>query len=1044
MKVRFNLSVVALCAVALLLAACNQPTTKAPPAGFITLSMKLDGATIRTPDAMRPQGIPNDPVTGDLALDSVRVTVRDKNGDTVLFTEDAGTFVAAEAGADHLTLDANGSAEVSLPSHLEPYTFESFAEANGAPVAYHSVEQRITVSSSVTIRLKSLLGDAIVAPRYPTNYAVPGEIIDLMLVVMANGNDDYPADYLQVPFGDFTVDYDTIMGGTIVSSSNRGIRVLADAFCTSVEVDGTVTGLRLVGDTVSERAAPFALHQPLACTPAVDGSLAADVEAPTVTLDYNVATRRASGTADDNTAIAKLEIYDGPVLVATTDETAVGASVSQIAFLAGSTAYQTTLKVDPTGGLRAVAYDHAGNAGVSEETERPEIIEVDEGGSIQAALDQVAEGGTVYLPAGTFDGDLEVTGSVTIVGDPSGGTVITPAGITGFSLYSTDTRKGKAILEVTGEGTVVEIRNVTVQGMGGTKCDDYFAGIRVSNGATLHLSDSAVTDLFDDYASCGVGIMVGRNYNGEHFSATAYLNNVEVTNFGKGAIVIEHPDTRAYINGGRIIGLGQTSKGAQNGVQVSRGASAEVRGMTIEDILFVRDGAIDTAAGILLYEPGTHVVLENNTLRNNGNGITILRQAAGGTLQVTGNTLEDNLTHVENANPAELDLSRNTFDGVTPSAATALELQAIEDAIVHSLDHHESTDKWWQPQPEDYGLARVVPGHLYVTEASGSIQRAIDAAKPGDIINILDAGGDFAAEGTLRIDVPFLTIKGNGATARNAQITAEGVTLDSLNFEHDSHALVIIDATNVTLTDVNIKTPAMGIRFLNPDGNADYSGFTMTGGSITGANIGISLEHAAGYQGSAGYANEPIRFGDVDLTGVSFSDITFKGVYLEALSNATLKGLTFDNVGNIGYSDSSNPGAWGSAIDINLKYSDYANLTLHDVTVTDSGYSSGHETGAGVTIKARDDASSYHTVPASLDNVVIDGLTVEFVDVPATHAALRIGEFGKTNAGPSRVVVTNSHLEGVYALMNWTEAPVDASDPSNALHGMIYTGSDPV
>ena len=36
------------------------------------------------------------------------------------------------------------------------------------------------------------------------------------------------------------------------------------------------------------------------------------------------------------TGVAQVfEIYDGPVLVATTDETAVGASVSQIAFLAG-------------------------------------------------------------------------------------------------------------------------------------------------------------------------------------------------------------------------------------------------------------------------------------------------------------------------------------------------------------------------------------------------------------------------------------------------------------------------------------------------------------------------------------------------------------------------------------------------------------------------------------------------------------------------------------------------------------------------------------
>lgn len=788
MKLPSRMSIVALCAVALLLAACNQPTAKAPPTGFITLSLKLEGATLNNSGALQPLGIPNDPENGDNALDSVRVTVRDANDDPVYFSNEAGTYVAKESGQDHLMLDANGSAEVSLPSHLEPYTFEARgSDSSGNVIAYHSTTpQEISDTPTVQIALESVLGDAVMVPRLPTNIIAPGAILDLMLVVMANGNDEYPADYLQAPLGDYTVTYDLdhATDVTLLSESNRGIRLSIGDYCPDILVSGTVEGYRESGGAIQEASAPFTLLNAPEC---LAGTLEADTVNPEVTLSYDMDTRVATGTANDNYQVERVEIYDGPVLVATTDPDIFddNPDVAEIKFV--GTEYSATLTVNPVAGLQAIAYDDAGN----QATSAPTTVEVETGDSIQDALDTVAPGGVVKLPVGTFGGALEISSNVTIVGDPSGGTIITPAGITSsglnFALQSTsDERRDKAILEITGADIVVKISNVTIMGDGGNNCADYFAGIRVSYGATLHLTNSEVTGIADGYASCGVGIQVGRNittethsYN-EQYSGTAHLTNVTLSNFGKTAILIEHPDSMAYINGGEITGLGETDRGAQNGVQISRGGNAEVRNMTIKDVDFYRaTGSDDTAAGILLFEPGKHVILQGNTIRDSGNGVTVLRQATGGSLTISGNVFENNRTHVENANPQELDVSDNTFDGLKPSEMTLQELLDLEDKIEHVLDHQEPLSGWWKPQPEDYGLVRTVPGNLYVTTNSGSIQRAVDAADPGDTLNI-EPDADFTHEDRLIIEKD-LTIFGNNATARHGTISGN-VNIDGLNW----------------------------------------------------------------------------------------------------------------------------------------------------------------------------------------------------------------------------------------------------------------------
>ena len=257
-------------------------------------------------------------------------------------------------------------------------------------------------------------GNVISSPR-PTNIIAPGAILDLMLVVMANGNDEYPADYLQAPLGDYTVTYDLdhATDVTLLSESNRGIRLSIGDYCPDILVSGTVEGYRESGGAIQEASAPFTLLNAPEC---LAGTLEADTVNPEVTLSYDMDTRVATGTANDNYQVERVEIYDGPVLVATTDLDVVSTNpdVAEIEFV--GTLYRADLLVDPVGGLEAFAYDAAGNEATSEETPAPDRIDVEEGDSVQIALDSVADGGTITLPPGTFTEPLTITNSVTIEG----------------------------------------------------------------------------------------------------------------------------------------------------------------------------------------------------------------------------------------------------------------------------------------------------------------------------------------------------------------------------------------------------------------------------------------------------------------------------------------------------------------------------------------------------------------------------------------------------------------------------------------------------
>ena len=172
---------------------------------------------------------------------------------------------------------------------------------------------------------------------------------------------------------------------------------------------------------------------------------------------------------------------------------------------------------------------------------------------------------------------------------------------------------------------------------------------------------------------------------------------------------------------------------------------------------------------------------------------------------------------------------------------------------------------------------------------------------------------------------------------------------------------------------------------------------------------------------------------NVQVTNTTFNHNNHKGIYVEKLEDATFSGCTFDQNGFDASVLPSYFQAWSAGVDINLKAGTYQNISFEDSVITDNALGGAKE-GVGLTAKARDDAPSYDTYPASVTNVTITGNTIT-----GNERGVRIGEPGKNNAGPTGVVIgdnnisnnvqkyTDSDGSAYGELINMSQAQVDAS-----------------
>jgi parallel beta-helix repeat protein len=227
----------------------------------------------------------------------------------------------------------------------------------------------------------------------------------------------------------------------------------------------------------------------------------------------------------------------------------------------------------------------------------------------------------------------------------------------------------KAIVDDAG-ATNVTIKGFTITGPGGGPGDSIRYGVRVDHGGSANIIHNHITHIEDTPFSGtqnGVAIQVGRQAEGT--TGSAFIADNTIDNYQKGGIVVSNTGSSAVIDDNSVQGAGPTAVIAQNGIQISDGASGKITDNDVSGNVYTPQTVAGT--GILLLNAGA-VTVSGNRVSHNDYGIF-----AG---FVTGVVIVHN--HV----------SASTFDGI------------LLDAVTHGRIDHNVTDHNGSGQPGQGGI----------------------------------------------------------------------------------------------------------------------------------------------------------------------------------------------------------------------------------------------------------------------------------------------------------------------------------------------------
>lgn len=171
----------------------------------------------------------------------------------------------------------------------------------------------------------------------------------------------------------------------------------------------------------------------------------------------------------------------------------------------------------------------------------------------------------------------------------------------------------------------VTILGFTITGPGPGGCGSLHYGVRVANGGSADILGNHITDIRDlppppMVSGCqnGVAVLVGRWVDATTGSARIIGNVID--NYQKNGPTVDNAGSHAEIAHNRILGVGPTSTIAQNGIQASRGATAEIRHNIVSGHIYTPQAVAST--GILLFESGA-VLTDHNSLTSNDVGVEV-------------------------------------------------------------------------------------------------------------------------------------------------------------------------------------------------------------------------------------------------------------------------------------------------------------------------------------------------------------------------------------------------------------------------------------
>jgi hypothetical protein len=232
-------------------------------------------------------------------------------------------------------------------------------------------------------------------------------------------------------------------------------------------------------------------------------------------------------------------------------------------------------------------------------------------------------GTTITLLADcTTDQTIMVPNGMTLDGNNHQITAVDPAG--GHFLGAV----------VQNAGTSANVRNLRISASNlTTACDAYpnsLAGIRF-DGAAGSISNNTVTGL--QQGPSGDGCQEGNGIEVRNSDATATpsvtVTGNTVSQYQKTGILVTGK-VSAVVSGNTVTGYGPVAFIAQNGVQISRGATARFGGNTIRNNYYSPKSY--TACGLIIYKAGGVLVERTNTY--SGNEKNVCTYSKGGTYSI--------------------------------------------------------------------------------------------------------------------------------------------------------------------------------------------------------------------------------------------------------------------------------------------------------------------------------------------------------------------------------------------------------------------------
>ena len=598
-------------------------------------------------------------------------------------------------------------------------------------------------------------------------------------------------------------------------------------------------------------------------------------------------------------------------------------------------------------------------------------------------------------------------------------------------------------------------------------------GMIYSTGCTITMDHNYVKTTGYNPSNSAM-LQVAGNYTGSGSSNMMTMTN----NYFKGVPVFSPPNSAT--NGASTLQLnfascqGAVSGNTFDGVDIGLLLANACGNFTVSNNTFENQtrGSSEIASGsfgsgIMIGDPTYtgSVTITGNTFQNNDCGIRCSNAGSGITPTETGshitissNTFTGNVYDVVNKWPVltlTLD-GTNTMAGTTLSSATLSDFYAIEDKIVHKVDY------------SGYGLVVVKALNKYVTANSfytpagtttPSIQRGIDAATAGDVVNVAPATFNESVNITKSVTLSGAKA-GLDARLRN---TASGESiLDGTGLPSNKHDAIMIanGVSNVTIDGFELRNYLTGSTS-NGDGNG-ISSYCMSS-SLTGANTVTVVNnyiHNVGYNGIlVGSENngstsmvvqsgwliqknliENFRYAGIELTNVTtsqvknnhiiapsaiFDDPGDAGVGIEVAARSRTKPVT---AGTIEVSDNLINGTFvtGSRAAINLlsrAYLSTSNALLTGVTVNSNTITGGTNLRAAVlqVAESRNNGPSAVTSVAITNNFLdgnFKGIVIQdFINGgsgPATHTGITItGNALRTNTNAGLNILASTSATGI-------------------------------